>query len=107
MVVRVELIQHHIARLELPELVWSCPHRLQVIRRIAGILPLVRAEQVLGQDQAPSAKEGAVPEGNWLFEHYLDGRVVELVDLLDVRVGTRRGRARGGIRRKLPGKDHV
>src|SRR5262249_37511398 len=83
-VLHMDLAEHHITRLKLHNLIWPCPHWLEVVWRVAGILPLIRGKEVLRQDQPPTAKEGTIPIGRRNFEHYPDSMLVELVDALDV-----------------------
>src|SRR5262249_20621025 len=46
-VLRIQLVQRHIAGLKFHNLVWPCPYRLEVVWRIAGLLPLVLRKQML------------------------------------------------------------
>ncbi len=50
---RIDLIEHHVPRLECDDLVRSCADRLEVIRRVAGLLPCVLGKEVFGEDVAP------------------------------------------------------
>src|SRR5262249_53295571 len=103
----IHLVQHHVTGLEFPNLVWSCPHRLEVVWCIACLLPLVRRKQMLWQDMSTVAKERIIPKGRGFFKDDFDCVLIKLVDMIDVSV-TACGRGSSGrICRKFPGKDDI
>src|SRR4030095_10992143 len=71
-IVRIDLVAHHIPRLEFDDLVRPRAYRLEVIWRIARVLPCVLGEEMPGQNQTPSPGPGYVPAGGWLCKHHLD-----------------------------------
>ena len=103
---RVDDAGHHVARLELLELVGTGADRLEVGRRIARLVADIVGEQMLGNDRAGRIDERVGPERRRLLE-FDDDRV--LIDLLDhdVLVGAAGDRSRRRIAGILPGEDAV
>ena len=94
-VVRVDHARHHVARLEVLELVGAGADRLEVGRRLARLGAGVVGEQMLGNDAAGGGDKGVGPERRRLLEVHLHRVVVDLLDD-DVLVGA--AGQRGGRR---------
>src|SRR5215207_4987960 len=90
-IVGVDLAAHHVAGLEVDELVRPGADRLEVRRRVARFVAAVGVEQVLRDEHAAGADEGVGPERRRLFERHLDAVAVELLDLAILVAADRRG----------------
>ena len=105
-VVRVDDAGHHVARLEVLELVGTGADRLEVGRRIARLVADIVGEQMLGNDRAGRSDEGVGPERRRLLEFHDDRVLIDLLDH-DVLVGAAGDRSRRRIAGILPGEDAV
>ena len=77
-VVRVDLAAHHVARLEVDELVRAGADRLQVGRRVARLRADVRCEHVLRDDHALGRDKERGPERRRLRERDPDRERIDL-----------------------------
>jgi hypothetical protein len=103
----VDLGDDDVAGPELDQLVGAGAHRLKVVGRVAGILALVRGNEVLREDVAVAPDKGRMPDGGRLLKGDFDRIIVDFFDNFDIRVVAP---GRGGRRRVhdvFPGEDHV
>src|SRR5262249_2996573 len=104
MIVRIDLVERYIPRLEVDKLVGSRAHRREVVGCVAGVCSGVRGKAVLREyGHIPTGP----PEGRWRCEHYLDRVVIELVDPQDACITTDGDGSGGGVGSILPGEDRV
>ena len=106
-VVRVELAADDVARTEVDELVGAGADGLEVVRRFAGLVALVRLEEMLRDDHPARGAERVRPERRRSLEDELHSVGVDLLDLVDVPIRAARHGRRRGIGRVLPVEDDV
>ncbi len=105
-VVGVDLAAHHVARLEIDELVRPGANRLQVRRGFARLGADVWSEQVLRNDHPFGGDKGRRPKRRRLLERNQDGVRINFGDR-HVLVDAARDRCSGRIARVLPGENAI
>jgi hypothetical protein len=105
-IIRIELAQHEVARLEIDECVGTGADRFQVGLCVTRLRPDKISEQMFGDHHAVDADKGVGPERRRLGEDHAHCVIVELLDL-DVLVAADGDGGSIWIFRVLPVEHHI